>query len=905
MAKQTRQAEPLNESLFRRIRGNIVRGLVQLAAEEPRRVPRGGDDGPAPTHLQRRESIGEALRALDDALSGLLDVIDHHPGEAIEKLIAKLHPEGRCDGTAAEFRGDAAQALETVRRLNLRISDAADSEKLEEFLAEKPLKAFIDEARKPISKLINRWLPVAKIFVAVHGIGDQFHNETVQNVAVRVCDYVGLPAALPLGRFHGGGATVTGAFLPDPDRDPPVDCGFAEIYWAAVPRGPAQEEHTLEDPKKWARNLVERLRLEAPDDSGDAEPQWMRKISGMFGHSDPAETARLNDRRLEQLLEELIQGVIVADRIVFLADKAGLFKFDLKKLLTDYLNDVQVVTEFEDYRRQLLDIFDEVLEKIHRYFSRSEIYIVAHSEGTVVSFLGLLEGLQDEVEWTKMIRGLMTIGSPLNKHVRFWPELFDQYRLPKADPPQPIRWKNYYDYGDPVGYDLKPTRAWLHESGWERFFAFRNPRDTDRHAPDSGDDIGFTRYYFPGEAHSEYWQDPGVFGHFLQEVVDPQQQVLQSKDGVHYGVPTTNWLARVTSYILPYVLAASLLFLACYILYKAVRGCLDPIAVQFETPREVLKNVLGLWGLIAGMSLLARMPRLASRLGWLIAALILAIGFSSLYLLVDEHNRTSIEGFLSSEADQGAVFNGLNDALMIALAVGVVLIAIPGLKALRPPLVTLLPVVFWVLLLRILHASFIGPEPALGEAPIGHAIALVSVTLLLGIMAWLVSSWFPESGTKPLILTGGLIILMVVSILFAFYDPKLNPLDQQALDKELHAEKPKPSAIARAVEDSARSASDKIPGIYLNDQKARSDLETAANMRTVSDAALNRGPIWPVYLAGGASLYVWWLAVVTFDLTFVWHLYIRWGGAQRHVERRIRQSRQRKRALEAQAAQAD
>ncbi len=139
----------------------------------------------------------------------------------------------------------------------------SEPQKLKDFLDEVRLKAFVEQACQPISELINEWFPVQKIFVAVHGIGDQFLNETVQSVAVRVCDYVGVPAALPLGRFHGGGATVTGAFLPDPDRDPPVNCAFAEIYWADVPRGPASDEHTLEEPKKWARTLVERLEIKS------------------------------------------------------------------------------------------------------------------------------------------------------------------------------------------------------------------------------------------------------------------------------------------------------------------------------------------------------------------------------------------------------------------------------------------------------------------------------------------------------------------------------------------------------------------------------------------------------------------------------------------------------------------
>lgn len=36
-----------------------------------------------------------------------------------------------------------------------------------------------------------------------------------------------------------------------------------------------------------------------------------------------------------------------------------------------------------------------------------------------------------------------------------------------------------------------------------------------------------------------------------------------------------------------------------------------------------------------------------------------------------------------------------------------------------------------------------------------------------------------------------------------------------------------------------------------------------------------QGPLWPVFLAGAAFLYLWWLAALLFDLVVVWHLYIR------------------------------
>ena len=59
----------------------------------------------------------------------------------------------------------------------------------------------------------------------------------------------------------------------------------------------------------------------------------------------------------------------------------------------------------------------------------------------------------------------------------------------------------------------------------------------------------------------------------------------------------------------------------------------------------------------------------------------------------------------------------------------------------------------------------------------------------------------------------------------------------------------------------------------------------------MTDAALEQGPIWPVLVAGAAFLYLWWIAIITFDLTFVWHLYIRHAGAQKYVEKRIVRAR--------------
>src|SRR5262249_28038731 len=152
------------------------------------------------------------------------------------------------------------------------------------------------------------------------------------------------------------------------------------------------------------------------------------------------------------------------------------------------------------------DQFSGTMSAIHDASDRdSDIYIVAHSEGTVVSLLGLMTAFCSNPipHWVKRIKGLMTIGSPLDKHLLLWPELWtrfeshnnggDQIAMDLSDP-YGIKWLNYYDNGDPIAFDLAAFRRWMRTHGWNRAFDFSD-----------SDDIGFSRYYFPGKAHLDYW----------------------------------------------------------------------------------------------------------------------------------------------------------------------------------------------------------------------------------------------------------------------------------------------------------------------------------------------------------------------------------------------------------------
>src|SRR4051794_38124674 len=92
-----------------------------------------------------------------------------------------------------------------------------------------------------------------KMIIAVHGIGDQFNNATVQTVAYRFCDFFEVPKGVPLGSFYAKTvgtqhtALFQNKFYPEPLRH----LDFAEAYWAEVPREPAKEGHTIEESKKW------------------------------------------------------------------------------------------------------------------------------------------------------------------------------------------------------------------------------------------------------------------------------------------------------------------------------------------------------------------------------------------------------------------------------------------------------------------------------------------------------------------------------------------------------------------------------------------------------------------------------------------------------------------------------
>lgn len=555
--------------------------------------------------------------------------------------------------------------------------------------------------------------PITKLIVAVHGIGDQFKYATIQSVALQIANFCETPMPFPLGQFHPKEGEVRALQFDAPEKYQQFfkGLGFAEVFWADLHQEAQKTGNTIEESKAWAHTMVQRMH------AYDVSPDVSRGAQ-LSPSVDYAKTSAV--------VEEMIETIGVLENLSFIAAKAGLLKFELRALLDDYLGAVQLVAEFGDYGGRIFGRFADLMCKLLKaHPGVTDIYIVAHSEGTVVSFHGLLSALAapggPDQDWVKLVRGYMTIGSPIDKHIVFWPALWNEFHQKMGQNgnlmpwtaagvrrEKPIAWWNYYDRGDPVGFQLDTARDWLMDNGWveedpqkkkadgtrvpagpeaQRFFDF--PKEND---------VGFTRYYLPGAAHNDYWKDSGVFGHFISAVM--------TKDGPKkQPVPRSGFWAPIVSWILPYLLCYLLLCGGTYVLYKNLHPFLKAVSTETaiskpttpavesaggstpaqpagdkgdeETFKVVVKTVAGIAALLAGLTVMSRIPRLV-RIGvWhLVAVGVFAAGALAYATAVAPSVQRHLGDcfFGSPPSVPGSIFNSENEPVII-VAAGIALLA--------------------------------------------------------------------------------------------------------------------------------------------------------------------------------------------------------------------------------------
>lgn len=676
------------------------------------------------------------------------------------------------------------------------------------------------------------------ILVTIHGIGAQSRNSTVRYVATRLAHssislgQPGVPPPVspqPLGWFYSDVRDAVKVAPLDSFASPShplARIGFTEVFWADIPQEVVKEGRTIEETKAWARTVVGRARAicknKLLEQKNLPATERLRIIEPDFSLA-------------AEVLEEIIDTVYVLQNLTFLAEKAGLMKFNLKQVLDEYLGDVQIVTEFGQFRTDIVGRFHSAMEQIRKENPGARLHIVAHSEGTVVSFLGLLHALSGEqvipasttgagpklsksevpLQWLENVHGYMTIGSPIDKHILLWPKLFDGFNFTPArglfGNGKCIKWRNYYDYGDPVGFKLETARAWLDELATRdqcRPFEFEEKTH----------DLGFARYAMPGKAHNDYWEDPMVFGHFIDDVI--------RGDSKNARKPRSRPMVYVLSPLIPYAISFALLVIGTFVLYRSVNRYIHPNLDELQ--RYIRFMVLGLSeeagitgpkifvyscaiaGLLAGVTLLARIPRLA--VGWFWKAVALAafaLGCIS-YLAIDPKTRIEI-----------------------------------GIGFAR-----------------------IGWDPTVGVLLLGALVALVSLLFVQKPshefgrpgatprkQRWIFK------GMRPLILAGALAVGFLVYSESQPYSPLMAGEIAQLSPKQV-----------KQIEEARLSRLD-LDVLFWPEGTFKNPGEKAT--LTITRVLTAHPSVWPVVLSAAAFLYLWWLAALIFDLGFVWQRYIR------------------------------
>lgn len=456
-----------------------------------------------------------------------------------------------------------------------------------------------------------------KVVVAIHGIGSQLRCATVQSVATRFANDFSPPLPiLPLGHFHvPDAANVDIKQLKAntwDSNDPRENIYFAEVYWADIPKKVVDAADTLEESKAWGRSVVSRAQ-------DTYRSQVLANCEGDLRSEDFSRAAGVVD--------EIVESVNVMEKLLAALDRAGIFKFEIAALLRDYIGDVQIFADFSYYRDYIVARFHSVMESLDAEISRKfpganvQIHVVAHSEGTVVAFMGLLMALSGKCalhpevkrtrnpspDWIKHVHGFMTLGSPIDKHLVLWPHLWEGLQQVAPVSNGQIKWRNYFDFGDPIGFKLDTAEQWIKDQG-HSFPAFEF--DTTQH------DFGFSRYLLPGKAHVDYWKDAKVFRHFIQDVVLGEKAVP----------PQSSTIKGVFSTVVPYALSLALHAAGVYLLYKAAATYL---VQDHVSTAATFANVAMLSLLLMGITFAARIPRLTNprRLLWPVAGL---AGFSLL-----------------------------------------------------------------------------------------------------------------------------------------------------------------------------------------------------------------------------------------------------------------------------------
>ena len=595
-----------------------------------------------------------------------------------------------------------------------------------------------------------------KLVIAVHGMGDQHRNDMVRMVARQLARVHSQRAGvdnqalrLPQGLWEGENAANPAlddliSFAPAEAHDvrlkPLADMAFAEIYWADLPREIEQDGRRLEPLPQWAGSVVDRLRQR-------------EDLKQSYTGADVSLGATV--------VEEVAETVKILERVLLPLEKAGSFQFDLGRIVDQYLGDVQQVADFTFVRENFLKRFLARIGHLANQSAAQEIHFVAHSEGSVLTLRALLRALNlnpaehnlspgsvvQPPAWLSRVRSLTTLGSPIDKHLILWPEMWgwlsegEKEVVDEKDPvkreeeltkrrgqwhalAEKIRWRNYYDLADPVGYDLDTAREKLSLWGCEAFdFLCQEALQKLPRRAKEVHDHGFRRYPLAGMAHLGYFNDTELFAHIYDNAI------CKGADPKLPDHAPMRWISPS----LPFVIVAVVHVVAIVLLHQSLSA-------------DKMTEMLSLLKTGSALEVSGAVAWLQSWSGMLTCGLVL-LG-STVWSRVGV-----IAGFRSAQGKDALFFHlGMLALLVIAVLLGAPKALVPLLFGVAVPSVLLVGVSallkrkarqqnkspLWALRIQMICGGVLAGLAALCHVKSPHASLLTAV---LGVMTFLYVWW--------------------------------------------------------------------------------------------------------------------------------------------------------------------
>ena len=165
------------------------------------------------------------------------------------------------------------------------------------------------------------------------------------------------------------------------------------------------------------------------------------------------------DEERQKRLRERVQDMRFMERAKAMADAAAhdetLVEATLEGVVADVPNYMNSAARGEGVAFDVLARFHDVMRSVRE--RHDEIYVLAHSLGTVVAYHALTGLGQPAGDPPYAPRRLVTIGSPLEKIRFFWPWTVRR-TTPSVHPG--FRWTNFYHRMDAVSGSLRRFATW-------------------------------------------------------------------------------------------------------------------------------------------------------------------------------------------------------------------------------------------------------------------------------------------------------------------------------------------------------------------------------------------------------------------------------------------------------------